>query len=213
MRARKIGSAALMSLVTISIVGCAAPAKRTSNDGSNDRKTTKRTTTPRVVFTADNNPTTNAGRGAPSVDDHFRQAAWIFMDGKGGEFIDNEGKPQIEWVITDAVSRTPSFRVETFEPLVGAPKDFNCLLRSLDDNDGPDIYYGIQAAPGTFEVGKEYSLLNPGEGFVIRNGFTRDEVSRIDPLPPGRYMITGGIGAPTSDKRVLAVSHFTVVEN
>ena len=208
MRTYKIGSVAVLSIVTMSFVGCSTPDKRTTNDGTTNR----RTATPRAIFTADNNPTTNAGRGAPSVDDHFRQAAWIFMDGKGGEFVENDGKPQIEWVIGEPVGRTPTFRVETFEPLVGDPKDFNCLLRSLDDNGGPDVYYGIQAAAGTFEVGKDYSLLNPGDGFVIRNGFTRDEVSRIDPLPPGRYMITGGIGAQASDKRVLAISHFTVEE-
>lgn len=208
MRTYMTGSVTVLSLATITVVGCSTPDKRTASDGT----TKPRHATPRVIFTADNNPTTNAGRGAPSVDDHFRQAAWIFLDGTGGKFVENDGKPQIEWVISEPVGRTPTFRVEAFEPLVGHPKDFNCLLRSLDDNGGPDVYYGIQAAPGTFEVGKDYSLLNPGEGFVIRNGFTRDEVSRIDPLPPGRYMITGGIGAPTSDKRVLAVSHFTVEE-
>ncbi len=207
MQVSKMGLAAVVSLVTLTIVGCAAPSTRTTSK----RTSTQRTT--HVVFTAENNPTTNAGRGIPSVDDQFRQAAWIFMDGKGGEFVEENGQPRIEWVINDAVGRTPTFRVEAYTPLVGTPRDFNCLLRSLDNNDGPDIYYGIQAAPGTFELGKEYSLLSPGKGFVIRNGFTRDEVSKIDPLPPGRYMITGGIGAPDSDKRVLAVSYFTVADD
>ena len=211
MRASKIGSAALTALVTLSMTGCASQPSR---DASKTKgKSTRRSATPRVIFTADNNPTTNAGRGAPSVEDQFRQAAWIFVDDKDGKFIEKDGMPQIQWVIGEPVSRSPTFRVETFQPLVGAPKDFNCLLRSLDNHDGPDIYYGIQAAPGTFEVGKDYSLLDPGANFTIRNGFTRDEVSKIDALPPGRYMITGGVGAPSSDKRVLAVTHFTVGED
>lgn len=164
----------------------------------------------RVIFTSQHNPTTDGGRGAPSLDDQFRPAAWVLVDGHSGKFVEHDGHAQLEWMINGDTSSHPTFRVEALESLVGNPKDFSCLLRSVSSTNGADIYYAIKAKEGTFQVGKDYSLLDPGKNFVIRNGLTRDVVEQIAPLPPGKYLLATAIGAPTSGKRVLAVSHFTV---
>lgn len=164
----------------------------------------------RVIFTSQHNPTTDAGRGEPSLDDQFRPAAWVLVDGHSGKFVENDGQARLEWMIDGDTSSHPSFRVEALESVVGSPKDFSCLLRTVSSAGGSDIYYAIKAKEGTFQVGKDYSLLDPGKDFVIRNGLTRDVVEQIAPLPPGQYLLASAIGAPNSGKRVLAVSHFTV---
>jgi len=192
------GIACLCALVAIS--GCASGPKHT--------KAKVKAKPTHVVFTLENNPTTEAGRGEPTLDDQFRPAAWVYVDGSAGTF--GEG---LEWMIQGNVSPRPTFRVETVESVVGKPKDFSCLLRARNSTGDTDIYYAIAANEGTFEIGKEYSLLKPGPGFVIRNGFTRDVVAEIPPLPPGEYLITGAVGKAGEPKRVLAVSHFTVANN
>ncbi len=191
--------------MAVAISGCTS--------GSKKAKVGKATAKPtRVIFTAQSNPTTDAGRGEPSIDDQFRPAAWVLVDGTSGTFVQRDGRDQLEWMIEGTVSSTPTFRVEVIESIAGKPKDFSCLLRARSDSGEADVYYAIASEEGSFELGKEYSLLKPGSGFVIRNGFTRDVVAEIPPLAPGNYLITGAIGKAGTGKRVLAVSHFTVGE-
>ncbi len=166
--------------------------------------------TKREVFTAANNPTTKGGRGAPDLDKPQSPAAWVFVDGKAGKFKEEGGQPLLQWFVEEPTRATPTFRVEAFEPLMGVPKDFKAVLRTVESEDGTDLVYGIAAREGTFEVGKEYSLLNPGENFVIRNGLTGDEVKEIAPLPPGKYAIAAGVINSATDKQSLAVTYFTV---
>jgi len=182
--------------MAVAISGCSSGSKKAKPANAKAEPT-------RVIFTAQNNPTTNAGRGEPSIDDQFRPAAWVLVDGHGGTFSE-----RLEWMIEGTVSRSPGFRVEAVESIVGNAKDFSCLLRSRSGSGETDVYYAIAANEGTFELGKEYSLLRPGSGFVVRNGFTRDVVAEIPPLAPGEYLITGAVGK--APKRALAVSHFTV---
>ena len=40
----------------------------------------------RTEMTPENNPTTLAGRGEPSLDEPERPAAWIYVDGRSGRF-------------------------------------------------------------------------------------------------------------------------------
>ncbi len=164
----------------------------------------------REVFTAENNPTTKAGRGAPDLDNPQSPAAWVFIDGKAGKFKEEGGQPLLQWFLDDPVSASPKFRVEAFEPLLGTPKDFKAVLRSVEPADGIDLVYGIAAKEAAFEVGKDYSLLNPGENFVIRNGITGDEVKEISPLPSGKYAIAAGVTNTATGKQSLAVTYFTV---
>lgn len=184
------------------------PAKHEKPAGKTTKRAPEREK--HVVFTSENNPTTRAGRGEPSVDDQFRPAAWVFVDGNGGTFVERDGQERLEWMIEGTVSSRPVFRVEALKSFVGDAKDFSCLLRTVTSSDGSDIYYAIKADEGTFELGKDYSLLNPGKNFTIRNGLTRDVVAKIARLTPGQYLIATAIGKPNSGKRVLAVSHFTV---
>lgn len=165
-----------------------------------------------VVFTDETNPTTKCGRGEPSLDDQFRPAAWVYIDGEEGRFIEQDGNPQLQWVIDGPVSRSPTFRVGIYEPLVGIPKDFKCVLQTIESVDGSDIRYGILTQDGKFEIGKSYSLLRPGDEFIIRNLVTGDIVREFPPLAPGRYAFAAAVGRPDSKNRAAAVTFFTVGE-
>ena len=166
---------------------------------------------PDAPYTANNNPTTLAGRGAPDLEDGFRPAAWVFVDGLSGNYIEVDGHPHVEWIIDKPVSSTPMFQVEVCEPLLGKPANFSCALKSRDAQDQPTgIYYGIAAKEGKFKVSTEYSLLNPGGSFVIRDA-TGDVIDEIAPLAPGKYLIAAAVENPDV-KKVLAITYFTVGE-
>jgi hypothetical protein len=166
---------------------------------------------PRKPYTAADNPTVVSGRGAPSLDDVMRPAAWVLIDGYEGEYIEVDGNPHVEWVIDAPVSSTPTFRAEVATELLATPTDFKCALKSRDDaGDGPvRVYYGIAAEEGTFQVGKNYSLVAPGKNFVIRNA-AGDIVEEIGPLPAGDYLVAAGIKNTETDKEALAITYFTV---
>jgi hypothetical protein len=170
----------------------------------------KKTSTRREPITAENNPTTKAGRGAPDLEKPHSPAAWVYIDGKEGKFKEEAGQPLLQWFIEEPVCATPSFRVEVFEPLIGTPKDFKAVLRTIESDDGTDLVYGIAAGDGTFEVGKEYNMLSPGENFVVRNVVTGDVVKELAPLPSGKYAIAAGILNSGTGKQTLAVTYFTV---
>jgi hypothetical protein len=156
------------------------------------------------------NPTALAGRGEPSLDDAFRPAAWVYVDGQAGKFIDRDGNPQVQWVIDTPVSPSPTFRVQAYGPLMGTPRDFACTLDAHQASEGTTVAYAIKAAEGTFKTGHDYSLLHPGEGFTIRNRLTGDVVSEIAPLEPGSYLIAAGIKNLETGKEALAVTQFVV---
>ncbi|UCE60031.1 MAG: hypothetical protein JSU63_21635 [Phycisphaerales bacterium] len=160
--------------------------------------------------TLKNNPTTLAGRGEPSITDEQRPSAWIYIDGHGGKFTEKEGVNQIQWVIEDPVSSTPTFRVEALPDLLGTPKDFKCVLYTYASEDGSNVGYGIAAKEGTFKVGYDYPLLNPGSDFVVRIAGTEDILDQIEPLAPGSYMLTAGVENAEMGVKTLAVSYFTV---
>lgn len=169
-----------------------------------------RTTAKRVPYTAEKNPTAVAGRGEPSLEDVMRPAAWVLIDGNEGRYIELDGHPHVEWVIDEPVSATPTFRAEAFEPLMGVPTHFQCALKSRnEDDESVGVYYGIAAKEGTFEIGKEYSLVSPGKNFVIRDsaGNTIDEIGS---LGPGKYMVAAGIKNPEAEKEALAITFFTI---
>lgn len=188
----------------------AKPAASEKHATTDKKPATKAGDSKRELYTAANNPTTMAGRGAPDLDKPQSPAAWVFIDGKGGKFKEEGGQPLLQWFVEDPASATPKFRVEAFEPLLGTPKDFKAVLRTVESADGSDLVYGIAAKEGTFEVGTEYSLLNPGENFVIRNGMTGDEVKEISPLPSGKYALAAGVVNTSTGKQSLAVTYFTV---
>ncbi|MEK7755907.1 MAG: hypothetical protein AAB385_01715 [Planctomycetota bacterium] len=164
-------------------------------------------------FTRANNPTTLAGRGEPNLEDKARPAAWVYVDGQAGKFTERDGEPLTQWVVEGPVCATPTFRVEGYEPLLGNPMDFKCVLQAVESSDGSTVVYGIAANEGTFTPGREYPLLNPGDNFIIRNGLTGDIVKEISPLAPGTYVIVGGLENRSTGKRALAVTYFTVGED
>ena len=211
---RIVSALAFVSIgVLIAVSGCAAPAK----SGAAAAPTTSAPAKPapaqpakRVAPTAENNPTTLAGRGDPSLDDQFRPAAWVYIDGKAGRFVEKDGSPQIQWVIEEPVSTTPTFRAEAFPPLLGNPTGFRCIIQTLEG--GPAAVYSYRADDGSFEVGKDYSLLNPGGNFSIRNHMTGDDVNEIPPLAPGKYLLAAGLRNEETGNDALAITHFTVAE-
>lgn len=207
MRSKKILASALFGLILVGY-GC------TPNDGGikghvDQRKGKK----PRVPYTTAHNPTKDADRGDPDPDlqDEFRPAAWVLIDGMEGSFTEVNGHPQVQWIVEGPVSSTPTFRVEAFEPVLGTPTMFKCAVRTIEAADGSNVTYGIASDEDAFRVGWDYSLLAPGKGFVIREP-TGDIVDRIKPLAPGRYLIAASVQNPESNKTALAVTYFTVGE-
>ncbi len=198
---------AIMRVCFVVLIGVGLSASTGCQSSGSAKKDSKAPT-----ITAADNPTTMAGRGAPDLDDKDRPAAWIYIDGHAGHFKDEGGHPLLQWFTDGSVSPTPTFRVEAYEPLLGTPKDFKAVLRTVETADGSNIVYGISAYDGTFEIGKDYSLLNLGEGFIVRNGLTSDTVKEISPLAPGTYAIAAGVKNAATGKETLAVTYFTVAE-
>lgn len=211
---RIVSILALVSIgVLFAVSGCGAPAKSGAAAGPSTSAPAKHASSQpakRVAPTAENNPTTLAGRGDPSLDDQFRPAAWIYIDGKAGHFVEKDGNPQIQWVIEEPVSRTPTFRAEAFPPLLGTPTGFRCIIQTLQTEGGPAAVYSYRADDGSFEVGKEYSLVNPGGNFSMRNQMTGDDVNEFPPLVPGKYLLAAGLRNEETGTDALAITHFTV---
>lgn len=210
---------ALMVVVMAVCVGCQASGRKDASarprrGGTPDtpHKHLPDSTVQRTAFTANDNPTTVDGRGEPSLDDAHRPAAWIFIDDRQGKFIERDGNPQVQWLIENPVSTSPTFRVEAYGPLLGTPQDFNCVVNTMEAADGSYITYAIAAVDGTFTLGREYSLLMPGADFIVRNRTTGDVVSEIPPLSPGTYVIAAGIKNLRKGREGLAITYFTVGE-
>jgi len=200
----------IVTLLLLTIgAGCAAEGTRKSATAGSS---SPRPASANAATTSTKNPTTAAGRGEPSLEDKDRPAAWIYVDGKTGRFTERDGRPQFQWVIEEPVSATPTFRAEGYAPLLGTPKDFNGILTTVESSDGSDLSYAIAAKEGSFVVGRDYSLVDPGDDFIIRNWTTGDVVRQIAPLPPGTYAFAGGVRNQQTGKEALAVTYFTVGE-
>ena len=166
----------------------------------------------RKAMTASDNPTSQAGRGEPSLDDVLRPAAWVYIDGHQGKLTEQGGRPLVHGFVEEPVKSAPTFRVEAYSPLLGEPKDFSCVLSTVESADGSHINYAIQAEKGTFQAGREYALLRPGADFTIRNRTTGDVVSEIAPLVPGTYLIAAAVKNLQTDHEGLAITYFTVAD-
>lgn len=193
------------------------PAKTQRGETTAPRKDTQSTSagqssSARLVFTKENNPTALAKRGEPSLTDQFRPAAWIFIDGKDGRFTDKDGQRHLEWVIEQPVSASPTFRVEVYEPLLGQADEFSAVIETIAAADGSKVRYGLSAPAGSMQFGKDYNLLNPGPEFALKNLDTKDRIAEIAPLPAGRYLIAAGIKNTKTDAKTAAVTYFTVTE-
>jgi hypothetical protein len=191
--------------------GCKRGEERAGSAGDGGAQAAKPAT--RTSFTAEDNPTARDGRGAPDLNEFYRPAAWIYVDGQEGKFVEEGGQLRVQWVIEAPVSGSPTFRVEAFEPLLGTPKDFACTLDTAGTGGSSSTAYAIKAVEGTFEVGREYSLLRPGDNFVVRNRVSGDVVQEIPPLPAGGYMIAAGVKNLQTGKEGLAITSFTVAES
>ncbi len=212
MRTARVFSVLTVELFIIT-AGCQAPDKSPTITGASKTQHESKADQPmRAVLTAQNNPTTIANRGAPSLEDHFRPAAWVFIDDQAGDYVERDGNPLVQWHTKTPVSSSPTFRVEAYEPLLGTPKDFNCLLDTVESVDGSVIAYAIQADEGTFDVGRTYSLLKPGDNFVIRNRTTGDIVTEIGPLVSGTYLMVAGVKSVQTDSNGLTITQFAVEE-
>lgn len=206
-------SVAILSGILMICAGCATGDSAPQPTAESPRAETKPAEEPRGAVEQQevvDNPTTRAGRGVPDLKSVHRHAAWIYIDNEEGQFIEKDGRPQVQWVISTPVSRSPTFRVEVYEQLLGSPKDFNCVLQTETAYDGSRVVYGIRAKEGTFEAGKEYSLLAPGDNFVIFDGLTKAPIDRIPLLSPGVYGIVGGVTNAQKDARGVAITYFTV---
>jgi len=162
------------------------------------------------AMVGDPNPTQRDGRGEPSLDDPFRPAAWVSIDGKAGRFRDADGGPLVQWIIDEPVSSAPTFRVTTYESLLGSKVKFRCALQPVDNAEGKAKTFALKAKEGKFEVGKEYKLLTPGDDFEIREAGTDKMLPSIDPLSPGQYVLAATITRADDKGSAVAVTYFTV---
>lgn len=206
-----------LCFVLAGLVGCDKPEKKSSAPAASPSSATHAEKQPapptaRPRITVLNNPTTRGGRGSPDLEDKDRPAAWIFIDDHEGEYRSENGVALMQWFIDGPVRKTPTFRVEAFEPLLGAPRDFQCVLQTDRSDDGSRVIYTIKAPDGGFQIGRTYDLLNPGEGFTILNPTTGEQLKSIPPLSPGRYGIAAGIRNAESGKEALAITYFVVGE-
>ncbi len=186
--------------------------KTGATDASSKTAPSKPAPPPRHAMNAGDNPTTRSGRGEPSLDDVFRLPAWVIIDEKGGRFIEKDDHPDVHWQIEGPVSATPSFRVEAYKPLLGDPRDFACTLYSESEIDGSKVAYAMEAKTGSFKTGQRYSLLRPGDDFILRNLTTGDVVTQIPSLLPGTYVIAAGVKNLQTGAEGLAISRFAVAE-
>ncbi len=190
----------LGGLGAIVLAGCSSTGTRSAGNSTNYRSS----------YTAENNPTMDAGRGTPSLSDPERPAAWVLVDGKRGTYREHDGHKQLQWVVDENVTATPTFQVEGYQPLLGSPRDFRFILKTVDSPSGSGLAYAVSASKGTFSPGKEYSLLHPGDNFVIRNWATGDVVREIAPLPAGTYILAADVRNEQAGKGTAAVTYFTV---
>ena len=206
MRSKTILSSIVMGLILVGY-GC-TPGSGRGIKGRVDQPKGAKTWVP---YTTENNPTKRDRQRDPdpTLQDQFLPAAWVLIDGMEGTFTEVDGNPQLQWIVEEPVSSSPSFRVEAFEPIMGSPTVFRCALRTIEAVDGSSVTYGIASQDGEFQVGREYSLVSPGNGFVIRTA-TGDIVDGIGPLAPGRYFLAASVNNPESEKTALAVTSFTV---
>lgn len=156
------------------------------------------------------NPTQRDGRGEPSLDDPFRAAAWILIDGKSGKFREQHGGPLVQWIIEEPVSSAPTFSVRVHEPLLGSKVRFQGALQRVDDAEGRGKTYALQSRDGKLEIGKEYKLLSPGEDFEMREAGTDKPVTSLEPLEPGEYLFVATVTGAEKKGAALAVTQFTV---
>lgn len=163
--------------------------------------------------TMEENPTVDSGRGTPTLDALHAPAAWIYIDRNAGEFIEENGRPQIQWVVYDPVSRNPSFRVDCLSELLGEADEFRCVFSTHESFDGTSVLYTIQSRKGRFKPGKEYALLEPGEDFEVMDQKTGKKVERVPLLAPGIYRMVGSVKNTKTNKEALAISQFTVGSN
>ncbi|MGB0717464.1 MAG: hypothetical protein ACPGXK_16425 [Phycisphaerae bacterium] len=184
--------------------------------GQADDAAAKKAATPKAAPakrpTMDDNPTVNSGRGEPSLDGMHTPAAWIYIDRHEGEFVEENGRPQIQWVIYEPATRNPTFRVDAVAELLGQPDEFRCVFSTFESFDGTSVLYTIQSkkGKGSFKSGTEYSLLEPGSGFEVMDRKTEKKVERIPLLSPGVYRIVASVKNSSTKKEALAISHFTV---
>ena len=192
----------------------AEPTAPKTGDSTPEPTTKSTASVAKPPFTAENNPTTLAGRGEPSLEDPRRPAAWVYIDEKPGVYREENGNQLLQLFTVSPVSSTPTFRVEYFEPLIENPTEFAFALEPVpeDDQQPSDAKsYDVSAKSGTFKFGKVYSLCAPGEDFVIRERRKRENLTEIPPLAPGTYMIAASIKTgPTASGGALGVTFFTV---
>ncbi|MHC5110674.1 MAG: hypothetical protein ACYTHJ_12460 [Planctomycetota bacterium] len=196
----------VMALLTGGCEKDTAPGQSSAESGREESPTPTEVEPAEIIA----NPTTNAGRGAPSLTSLHAPAAWIYVDNKEGEFNEEDGRPQVEWTIFEQCSRNPTFRVEAYEPLLGRPDQIQFVLRTHESFDGTYILYTVKSKGNSFVAGKEYALLDPGADFVITNQESDTSIQQIPLLSPGVYSIVASVKSSETGKEGLAISHFSV---
>lgn len=199
-----------------------APAPVTPAAQTDPRSASSSTSSP-DGYTLSANPTTQAGRGAPSPLDPMRPCVWISIDGREGRF--SPGK--IQWEIGEPVSATPTVSFRALQPVVGDIVRVQVYLMRLVEVAGArgekaDESFLIamdSRRQGVPRSDAAYPLCSAGDVFTYtdRSGASGPsggtEIEGVPPLSPGRYELVATIvGTKTQGERTIAITRFTVGE-
>ncbi|GMU36389.1 MAG: hypothetical protein KJ057_03510 [Phycisphaerae bacterium] len=199
-----------------------APAPVTPAAQTDPRSASSSTSSP-DGYTLSANPTTQAGRGAPSPLDPMRPCVWISIDGREGRF--SPGK--IQWEISEPVSATPTVSFRALPPVVGDIVRVQVYLMRLVEVAGArgekaDESFLIamdSRRQGVPRSDAAYPLCSAGDVFTYtdRSGTSGPsggtEIEGVPPLSPGRYELVATIvGTKTQGERTIAITRFKVGE-
>ncbi|GIK16067.1 MAG: hypothetical protein BroJett003_10310 [Planctomycetota bacterium] len=199
-----------------------APAPVTPAAQTDPRSASSSTSSP-DGYTLSANPTTQAGRGAPSPLDPMRPCVWISIDSREGRF--SPGK--IQWEIGEPVSATPTVSFRALQPVVGDIVRVQVYLMRLVEVAGArgekaDESFLIamdSRRQGVPRSDTAYPLCSAGDVFTYtdRSGTSGPsggtEIEGVPPLSPGRYELVATIvGTKTQGERTIAITRFKVGE-
>ncbi|MCG3131366.1 MAG: hypothetical protein FLDDKLPJ_02157 [Phycisphaerae bacterium] len=188
-----------------------------------DTRSATSSTSSSDAYTLSANPTTQAGRGAPSPLDPMRPCVWISIDDREGRF--SPGK--IQWEIGELVSATPTVSFRALQPVVGDIVRVQVYLMRLVEVAGARGEKADEAfliamdsrRQGVPRSDTAYPLCGAGDVFTYtdRSGTSGPsggtEIEGLPSLSPGRYELVATIvGTKTQGERTIAITRFRVGE-
>jgi len=175
------------------------------------------------LYTLKNNPTTQAGRGEPSLLDPKRPCVWISLDEKDVRM----GKDRMQCELDEPVGSTPTFMIRSIPQVLGDVVKVRLALLRLEPGENArfmnvddEFQFVIEAKRDrALEAGVAYPLCTSAELLTYSNVMSThgaagpsDAPARtgLEPLPPGTYELLAEIVGSRSREKTLAITRFEV---